>query len=230
MEDGELIAAVRSECGKVDDSDTLGDADVLRESNWILKRIDEKITDRIVRSFDGKADQREYDPDDNTVRVQKVFPSDTLGSDPMNFGPQYGRAVFDPEASDFYLWPSLYAIAQQRRIRGLPQFRWEWNHIRRKIIIDPMPTVDDEKYWYVSVERVDWTLANLPVDFEELLVTGTAWKCLEIVLLKRSDLGGIQREGGFVDYPASTLKPFVDDKRDAFYDTLRMKVQLYGVK
>jgi hypothetical protein len=230
MEDSELVAAVRAECGKVNDDETLDNADVLRESNWILKRIDEKITDRKVRSFLSEADEREYSPHDNTVRVQRVFPFDTLGSDPMNFGSQYGRTVFDPEASDFYLWPSLYVIAQQRRLAGLPPFRWEWNHIRRKIIIDPMPTVGDEKYWYVSIERVEWTLANLPESFEELLVTGTTWKCLEIVLLKRSDLGGIQRAGGFIDYPASTLKPFVDDKRDAFYDILRMKVQLYGIK
>lgn len=229
MEDSELIAAVRAECGKVDDTATLGDADVLREGNWILKRIDEKVTDSKVRSFDGIKDEREYDPHDNTVRVQRVFPSDTVTSDTVVLGSHHKEA-FDPEASDFYLWPSLYVIKQQRRIAGLPPFRWDWNHIRRKIIIDPMPTVDGDKYWYVSIERVNWTIADLPEGFEELLVMGVTWKCLEIVLLKRSDLGGVQRGGGFVDYPASTLKPFVDDKRDAFYDTLRMKVQLYGVR
>jgi len=106
--------------------------------------------------------------------------------------------------------------------------KWDWNAIRRKIIIDPAPTQAGDKYWYISIERVSWILDNLPDDFEELLVTGVAWKCLEIVLLKRSDLGGIPREGGFIDYPASALRSFIDSKKDEFFDILKLKSNLYG--
>lgn len=227
MEESELITAVRAACGKVSSDEELEDADIIREGGWILQKIDERITDRKLRSFTGTKDEREYDAHENTVRVPKVYPYDSRISDTVFSGTQHG-AVADPETSEYYLFPSLYAIEKQRRIRGLPALQSRWNHIRRKIVIDPAPTQDGDTYWYVSIERVNWTLANLPGDFEELLVTGTSWKCLSIVLLKRSDLGGIQREGGFVDYPASALRSFIIDKKDDFFDTLRRKSQLYG--
>jgi len=230
MEEAALITAVRAACGKVSASEELEDTDITREGGWILKRIDEKITDKKLRSFTGVKDEREYSPHDNTVRVQRVYSSDTLESDAVVLGTHH-KAEFDPDASEYYLFPSLYAIKLQRRLRGLAALKWEWNHIRRKIIIDPAPMVDGDTYYYKSVERVEWTLAKLPTGFEELLVIGVSWKCLEIVLLKRSDLGGIQRGGGFVDYPAGGfMKDFATDKKDEFFNMLRLKSQLYGVR
>lgn len=229
MEGDVLVTAIKSECGKITSSEELHDDDILRQSEYILRRIDERITDRKLRSFDSIKDEREYDPHADTVRVQKVYPSDTSDSNTMTLGTHH-KEVTDPEASEYYLFPSLYAIKMQRRIRGLAELKWEWNAIRRKIVIDPAPTIADLKYWYISVERVTWTLDNLPVDFEELLVVGIAWKCLEIVLLKRSDLGGIPREGGFVDYPASAMKGFIDSKKEEFFNILRLKAMIYGSK
>lgn len=229
MEDDVLITAIKSECGKVTATEELDNDDIIRQANYILKRIDERITDRRLRSFDGVKDEREYSPHADTVRVQKVYPSDTQGSDSMILGTHH-KQQFDPDVSEYYSHPSLYVIAMQQRVRGLPKLSWEWNAIRRKIIIDPAPTVAGEKYWYMSVERVSWTLDALPEDFEELLVVGVAWKCLEIVLLKRSDLGGIPREGGFVDYPATAMKSFIDDKKEEFFSILRIKAMIYGSK
>lgn len=229
MEDDVLITAIKSECGKVTATEELDNDDIIRQAGFILKRIDERITDRRLRYFEGEKDEREYAPHADTVRVQKVYPSDTQESDTMELGTHHREAV-DPDASEYYLFPSLYAIKMQRRIRGLPEQKWEWNAIRRKIVIDPAPTIAGEKYWYISVERVSWTLDALPEDFEELLVVGVAWKCLEIVLLKRSDLGGIPREGGFVDYPATAMKSFIDDKKEEFFSILRIKAMIYGSK
>ena len=229
MTPAELIIAVRSSCGKVESDTELEDTDITREGNWILKIIDERIVDKKLRSFTGVANEREYSVHDNTVRVQKVFPYDSYTEDTMFSGSPYGPAISSTGVSENFLFPSLHVIERQRRIRGLPSLRYQWNHIRRKVVIDPAPTQDGDTYWYISIERVGWTLPLLPVDFEDLLVTGTSWKCLSIVLLKRSDLGGIQREGGFVDYPASSLRNYITDKKDDFYDILRRKVQLYGV-
>ncbi|TET09095.1 hypothetical protein E3J84_05515 [Candidatus Aerophobetes bacterium] len=89
-----------------------------------------------------------------------------------------------------------------------------------------MPTEAGDKYWYTSVERSDWTLGNLPEGFEELLVLGTSWKCLEILALKRSSLGGVIRDGGFVTYPSTELKLFVDQYRDDFHAELKLKSKL----
>lgn len=229
MEQAELIKATRAECGKVTATEELEDEDVVREANWILKRIDERIVDRKLRFFESTNGEREYDVHADTVRVQKVFPSDTQIEELMELGTHHSSDI-DPDAEDYYLFPSLYTIRLQRRIRGLPSLKWEWNAIRRKVVIDPHPLQDGDKYWYISVERANWTLENVPDDFEELLVTGTAWKCIEIVLLKRSDLGGIIREGGYTDYPAPAMREFITGKKDEFFSLLNLKAQLYGSK
>ena len=228
MISADLISAVRSECGKVSNDEELEDTDIPREEGYILKRISARITDKRLRNFLSVEDQREYDVHADTIRVQKVFP---IGSEELltSLGTHHrGESLNDAE--EYYLFPSLYVIELQRRIRGLPTVRSEWNHIRRKVAIDPAPTQSDNKYWYMSIESANWTLANLPEDFEELLVTGTAWKCLSIVILRRSNLGGIQRSGGMIDYPASSLKGFIDDKKDEFHKTLELKSFLYGAK
>lgn len=226
-----LELAVKAECGKIQSDTELDSNDISREGVFILKRIDERITDKRLRSFAGKADVREYSPHADTVRVIKVYPSDTQFDDQMVLGTHCAQS-FDASAGvdERYLWPSLYAIDLQRRVRGLAPLKWGWNHIRRKITIDPMPTQDGDNYWYMSVERVNWTLANLPSDLEELLVTGAVWKCLEIVLGRRSNLGGIHREGGFVDYPAASLREWVNAKKDEFRNMLELKAAIYGSK
>jgi hypothetical protein len=139
-----------------------------------------------------------------------------------------GYKAEESEANEYYNFPSLWAIRMMRRIRGLPRIRFEFNPVEKKLKIDPYPENTGDKYWYISIEKSDWTLAKLPSDFEELLVTGTVWKCLEIIALKRSTLGGVLRAGGFVDYPASSLKQFIDSKKDAFFTELDVKSMLYS--
>jgi len=230
----ELQLAVKSECGKIQSDTELDNDDIAREGGYMLVRIDEKITDKRLRSFVGVANQREYDPHADTVRVIKVYPSDTRLDNKLemaNASPAAtGGTDLDDSVTDPYLWPSLNSIESQRRVRGLPALSWGWNHIRRKITIDPMPFQDGDNYWYKSVERSNWTLVNLPSDLEELIVTGTVWKCLEIVLGQRSNLGGIHREGGFVNYPAGSLGDWVERKKDEFFDMLKLKAAIYGSK
>ena len=139
-----------------------------------------------------------------------------------------GYRVSAVDASEGYNFPSMRIIDRMRRVRGLPRIKHEFDPINQKLKIDPMPTEDGNKYWYTSIERSDWTLENVPEDFEDLLVTGVAWKCLEIVALKRSNLGGVIRDGGFVTYPATELKLFVDQYRDDFHAELKLKSKLYS--
>jgi len=236
MTSEELELAVKSECGKIQSDTELDNDDIAREGGYMMVRIDEKITDKRLRCFVGVANEREYSPHDDTVRVTKVYPSDTQLDDKLVLGSHHsagsglGGADLDDSIIDPYLWPSLNSIDRQRRVKGLPALSWGWNHIRRKITIDPMPFQDGDNYWYKSVERSNWTLANLPSDLEELIVTGTVWKCLEIVLGQRSQLGGIHREGGFVNYPAGSLGDWVVRKKDEFFDLLKFKAAIYGSK
>ncbi len=231
MTDAELRLAVNAECGKVASELELANADIDREGGYILQRIDERITDKRLRSFVGTINIREYSPHADTVRVTKVYPSDTQLDNELILGSasvgdtNVGDTVIDP-----YLWPSLNSIDRQRRVRGLPDLVWGWNHVRRKITIDPAPYQSGDNYWYMSVERANWTLGDLPVDLSELIVTGTTWKCLEIVIFFRSNLGGIHREGGFANYPAATLGDWVERKRTDFFDLLTLKAALYGSK
>jgi len=231
MTDEQLQVAVNAACGKIESVIELATDDIDREGAYILQRIDERITDRKLRSFVGVLNQREYSPHADTVRVIKVYPSDTQLDNRLILGAASasgGNADLDDSVIDSYLWPSLNSIDRQRRVRGLPDLAWGWNHIRRKITIDPAPYQGGDNYWYMSIERANWTLADLPSDLEELIVLGTSWKCLEIVILKRSNLGGIHREGGFANYPAGTLGDWVVRKRDDFFDSLKLKAALYG--
>jgi len=229
MDLAELIKAVRAECGKVEAEEELHDDDITRESGYIMERISDRITDKRLRFITSEVDVREYSPHDDTIRVADVFDSDTQADDSMILGSHHAEGTGE-DADEFYQWPSLYAIKQQRRVQGLPALQWGWNPVRQKITIDPMPSQAGIKYWYISVERANWTLVDLPAGFIELLVTGTTWKCLEIVLMRRSDLGGIQRSEGMTDYPASALKGFIDTKKDDFFSLLKFKAQLYGAR
>jgi len=224
MTDAELIAAARLKCGKLTNDKELGDSDVLAEGAKILRKIAEWITIRVHRYITSEADVREYSTHANTIRVPKVFQWDEAeDKNTMVLG---GYKVSEVDASEGYNFPSMKIIDRMRRVAGLPRIRHEFDPINKKLKIDPMPTETGNKYWYTSVERSDWTLANVPEDFEELLVTGTAWKCLEIVALKRSGLGGVIRDGGFVTYPSTELKLFVDQYRDDFHAELKLKSKL----
>lgn len=237
MTDAKLREAVNAECGKIQGETELALDDIDREGGFILQRIDERITDRQLRSFVGTINIREYSPHPDTVRVIKVYPSDSqldnrmeLSNASPSAGAFGGGVDLGDSVIDSYLWPSLNSIDRQRRVRGLPDLAWGWNHIRRKITIDPAPYQSGDNYWYMSIERANWTLANLPADLTELIVTGTTWKCLEIVLLQRSQLGGIHREGGFANYPAAALGDWVERKRTDFFDLLTLKAAIYGSK
>ena len=226
MTNADLIAVVRAECGKVTSPAELEDADITRQVEWILAEISDKIPIVKLRSFTGQEDVNEYSFHDNTLRIRKVYPSESTSESDIDLGSEIVNQV---DRSDYYNWPSLYKINMSRKIRGLPPFKWRQDIVNRKIRIDPAPERDGDTYWYESVEKSTWTLADLPSDFEHLVVLGVTWKALEQVALKRSQLGGIQRAGGLVEYPARDLKEFIDSKKEEFFDTLRLKAKLYGM-
>ena len=103
MDQSELILATRAECGKVSSTEELADADILREQIYILRRISARITDKKLRSFLGEADEREYDVHENTVRVQKVYPSGS--GDLLTSLGTHHRAGGINNAEEYYLFP-----------------------------------------------------------------------------------------------------------------------------
>lgn len=222
----ELIAAVRAECGKLPVARTteLEDTDISRESVYILDKIADACPQKAIRSITSVANQREYSVDAATIRVSKVFPWDAGDEELMVLG---SIKVDQARANEYYNFPSLWVIEQSRRRRGLPRIRHRFDPVSRKLAIDPYPQTAGVKYWYVSIEKTDWTLVKLPTNFENLLVTGTTWKCLEIVALKRSELGGTLRQGGFIDYPSVSLRSFIDAKKKEFDIELEVKSKLY---
>ncbi len=226
MTDAELATAVRRKCGKVSGDKEIDDTDIAAEGTKVLRKIAEWITIRVHRYITSEADTREYDTHANTIRVPKVFRWDEAESqNTMVLG---GYKVSEVDASEGYNFPSMKIIERMRRVRALPRLKHEFDPINKKLKIDPMPVEAGNKYWYVSIERADWTMENVPGDFEELLVLGTSWKCLEILALKRSNLGGVIRDGGFVTYPSTELKLFVDQYRDDFHAELKLKAKLYS--
>jgi hypothetical protein len=224
MDASSLYAAVRAEVGKVANVIELADADILRESGYILTKIAERIPSKVLRYITSIINTREYDVYSATMRVQKVFLWDTMDENIMVLG---GYRICVDEPNEYVQFPSLWVIEMTRKARALPRIRHYFDPVRRKLAIDPYPEEAGQKYWYISVEKTDWTLAKCPADFESTLVTGVVWKCLEIILLKRSNLGGILREGGFVDFPAVSMRPFIEAKKTEFFDDLEIKTKLY---
>jgi len=231
MTTSELVAAVRAELGKLPTTNIVDihDDDIVRESGYILQRINAEIPKRVPRSVLAVANQREYSVENTTLRVQAIIPDGDLPDDDrMKLG---NYIVNEGNAGEDYMFPSLWAIKMMRHKRGLQPIWFEFNPIEKKLKIDPVPSTADagSKIWYVSVESAGWTLAATPAEFAELVITGTTWKCMHIVFLRRSTEGGILREGGRVDYPASALKAFADEFKTQFFEDLELKRRIYSL-
>jgi hypothetical protein len=231
METSELVAAVRAELGKLDSTNIvdIDDADIIRESEYILQRINAEIPKRVPRSVLAVANQREYSVETTTLRIQAIIPdADLPEEDRIKLG---SYIVNEGSAAEDYNFPSLWTIKMLRRKRGLRDIWFEFNPIERKLKIDPVPSDADagKKIWYISVESAGWTLASTPAEFNEIVTEGTAWKCMHITFLRRSGEGGILREGGRVDYPASALKTFADEFKKQFFEDLELKRRIYSL-
>lgn len=227
METSALYTAVRAELGKVGNVTDIVDADILREAGYILQRISAALPKKVPRYITSVANQREYDVNITTIRVQALLSDEEVSADDrMKLG---SYLINETQANEDYLFPSLWVIKMMRRKRARPNIRFDFNPVERKLKIDPVPEEAGTRYWYISIEAAGWTVAAVPAEFEELLITGTVWKCLQIVFLRRSTEGGILRDGGRVDYPASMMKGYVDSMKDDFFETLKIKQMLYSL-
>ncbi len=230
-----LIDAVRLELGKIPVENVVDilDADIIAENGRVLKLIADKITKKVLRSLTTIAYTDVYPVNDNTLRVAEVYPSNVLSAtsdgfnDPAMTGIIVNTGSDDPENA--YEFPSLATIDALRRRRGTQRLRFEYDPIARTVRIIPMPVVVNVPVWYLSVEKSSWTLATVPEDFQVMMLDGTVWRCLEVVMLRRSQEGGIQRSGGQIDYPADRMKPFIDGRKSEFEKALDGKAMLYSI-
>lgn len=229
MTDAELAVEVRAELGKLETINTvdINDTDIIREAGHILERINSRITKKVLRSFTTTINVREYSVNPSTLRVQEVLTADEVEDLKLKLGSYIIKE--EVENDDIYNFPSLWYINASRRKRALPNIRWDWNPIEKKLKIDPCPNETGEKVWYISVESAGWTVSACPTDFKELMIRGTVWKCLQIIALRRSTEGGIERGGGRVDYPADALFRCAKDIQVDFEEELDLKVRLYSL-
>lgn len=212
--------------GKVVNVVDIADIDIARELIHILERINEAIPTTKMRSFTSTADIGEYAANSATLRVREVMSGDEVDdAEPLDLG---SHIINQPlNNAEGYNFPSLLSIEAMRRVRGMQKIRFSYHPIGKKIKIDPTPSVTGKIYWYTSVESNEWTLTALPTEFQELVIAGVTWKCLMIAFLRRSSEGGILREGGRVEYPASTLQVFADSYKEQFLSALDTKRRLY---
>jgi hypothetical protein len=191
--------------------------------------IGEKITIRTLRYITSVANEREYSVPSAVLRVVKVFKWDSSFGNYLSVTDM--GATHRPgtgEGSEYYHFPSTWTIDMMKKIRGLSRVRHEFDPINRKLRIDPYPEEAGTKYYYISADKSKWTLDDLPQDFEELVAMGCTWKCTEQIAMKRSELGGVMREGGRVSYPASELWAIARDMKEDFYNELDTKSMIYS--
>jgi len=236
METAALRIAIYAKCGKLEsDISELEDTDIDREAGWILNIFKERFPSvrlRYIESVDESAreyeDRGEYDVNTLTRRVKQVFPWDAI-EDAYTDPAMSGKIIGVTQGDEYYDWPSLWKINMQRKQAGLPRFKWHFDAIRRKLRIDPYPSSSGDKYWYFSVENAGWTITSIPSEFDNLFVTGVTWKIIDQIAMARSRLGGIQREGGFVIYPATEIHNIAKDFKKDFYDELRLKTKIWNM-
>lgn len=230
MTDAELATEVRTELGKLPASNTedIVDADIVREAGHILERINSRITKKVLRSVTSTAtNQRDFDVNAATLRVQEVLTSDEVEELKLKLGSYIIRE--EVGSSEDYNFPSLWYIRSARRKRALPKLWFEFIPIEKKLKIDPPAEEIGSVYWYVSVESAGWTLSNTPTEFKEIVISGTVWKCLQTVALRRSTEGGIERGGGRVGFPAESLFRMAEKFKEDFFAELELKVKLYSL-
>lgn len=235
MTDAELISAVRRELGRLSPANTVDiiDSDITAENLIILKLIANRIPKKLLRSFTSVAYTDTYAVNTDTIRVEEVYagnvtlPPSGAYYDPTPHSDTAGVPEFEPD--DPYEFPSIAIIDTFRRLRAAQRIRFLYNPITRTVRITPMPTEAGTVYWYLSVEKTNWTLAATPEDFATLLIDGTVWRCMEIVMMRRSTEGGIMREGGRVEYPSDRMKPFIDSKKADFEKALNERCMLYSI-
>lgn len=236
MESATVLTAVYAKCGKLEsDTSEIEDTDIVREYGVILNIFKEKFPIkrlRYIESVDESAreyeDRGEYDVNTLTQWVKEVFPWDAI-EDAYTDPAMSGKIVGVTQGDEYYNWPSLWRINMQRKQKGLPRFTWRFDRVRAKLRIDPYPSSSGNKYWYFSVENADWTIGNMPTELNDLLILGTTWKMVNQLAMARSRLGGIQREGGFVTYPATELHNIAKDYKKEFYDELRLKTKIWNM-
>lgn len=225
MLSADLIEKVRAKCGQVTDTELLTDTNVTDEADNIIQIIAERLPQKAKRSITSVLNQRQYDTNAATKRVSIVFPAEDIDPNILDLGNEI--ATDEGDASEHYNFPSLWLIKTMRQTRGLPRIKHHFDPINKKLDIDPAPSEGGKTYYYISVEKADWTLANVPSDFEDMLLSGTTWRCLDIIMLKRIELGGVARIGDFVDYPAEKMVPAIERHKDDFFNELRIKEKLH---
>jgi len=226
MTEEKLITDVRASLGKnIAAYKELDDTEIVIYSTNILERISDAIPSKALRYITSVANQRDYDVPSTVLRVQKLFQWDAV--EPEQLLDLGSCQVTEATSSEYYNFPSTWAIKMARKIAGLPRIQHTFDPITRKLSIDPHPLVDGDKYYYQSVEKSKWTVENLPADFNEVLILGTSWKSLEQIALKRAELGGTMRADGRVTYPATEIFNLAEKRKDEFTVLLQVKSLKY---
>ncbi len=224
--ESKLITQVRTKLGKVANTVDIEDTDILAESKNLLSNyFFSAFPKKVLRSIVIVPNVSEYSVDPTTVRVQKIIPSAIV--DELDLGSSIVPSnSVSPLQTEEWEFPSLRVIRAMRTKRGLQSYQFDFNPVEKKLKIYPTPT-SETKLYYISIESPGWTVDTVPDEFWDLLVVGTAWRCLEIVFLRRSTEGGILREGGRVDYPAAVLKGYAESNKQEFFELLDLKRKLY---
>jgi len=227
----DLVVAVRAELGNVNvDMKEVSNDDIERNSKHIIGRICDRITTKAKRYITSEENVGDYIVPEGVLRIQKVYQWDEYTTDLSNIGDvaATGGVNNGITGNEYYNFPSLWKIEQLRRARGLPKVSYEFDIVTMTLTIYPTPIEDDNKYYYVSIERPQWVIGVVPTTFEGLLTTGTTWKCMEQMAMARSTLGGVMRAGGMVTYPATEIFGISEKKKKEFDTMLGIKALLYS--
>jgi hypothetical protein len=196
-------------------SDILSDAQILNVCRLTVQDMNDRLTNKVLRSFTTVEDQQAYDVDPVTTRVSEVFRESAVsaifGSSGIVSSIDVGGAVSyvvgqmgTDSGLSWFEYPSLF-MEWSRKLKAAKNIDPKsWVFLGKQILLMPPPDATGDVVMYLSIER--FTEAHIPANWEYFVRWGVLAECLNLIAVKRWNEAGVNVGGGMTSFsPQSFL-------------------------
>lgn len=216
-----FIQGIREDVSKPP-TDVLSNDQILRCCRTAVQDLNNRLTNKVLRSITTVANQQAYDVDAVTIRVTEVWREEAVAA---VFSAASGNAssidlggltsyvvgqINTSEGLSMLTYQSLFT-EWIRRLRGARNIGIQgWTFVGKQIMLMPPPGESGKTVLYCSTDR--FTENHLPGDWEYFFRWKVMAECLTIIATKRWNEAGVNTGGGLTTY--SPQKFLVDQAKD----------------
>jgi hypothetical protein len=203
--------------------DVLTDAQILERAADVVREMNDKLRNRVLRSFTTIAEQQAYDVNAVTIQVVDLWRESTVSAvsglqTSIDVGglTSYvmGMAGSDSGVS-MWEYPSLFLEWTRKMKAGKNIAPQEYLFAGKQILLAPPPAETGKYCMYVSIDR--FTEQHIPAAWEYIVRWGVLDETLRIVARKRWNEAGVNSSGGLTTYsPQAFLVKEADENRKRF--------------